>query len=456
MPPLRATLDRRDALRLIAAGAVASLASCQRPKERLVPQANQPDGEVPGNVRLYSTAITLSGYARGVTGRVVDGRPIKLEGLATHPASLGATDVFAEQAILDLYDPQRLRAPVGPDGLGDLDALRLALDRRLDRSDGRGLRLLTERVTSPTFLARVAELKRRFPAMRHVRYEAIDDDRALAGSALAHGRRLAMRPRLADVDVIVALDADPLGPGPEQVALARAWSEGRRARDRRTMLFVLEPSMTATGVMADRRAALHPAMIGDALRVLAGGLGAEAGDARLPASAAALLRTASARLKRAQGRAVLLVGRDQPAEVHALAAWVNARLAAPVDWIAPVDPDPTPHGEAIAGLMTEMTSGAVDTLMVMGGNPAYHVPGFAGALARVPLSISCGTLADETSARCRWTLPVSHELESVARRARGRRYRVGRAAAGPSALRHAFAHRAARPTCGAACAAVGP
>ena len=413
MPPLRAVLDRREALRLIAAGAAASLAACQRPDERIVPAVRQPDGQVPGNVRLYATMLTLSGYARGVTGRVVDARPIKLEGLGSHPASLGATDVFAEQAILDLYDPQRLRAPVGPDGVGDVDTLRLALDRKLAKSDGRGLRLVTGRVTSPTFLARVADLKRRFPAMRHVRFEAIEDDRALAGAQRAHGRRLSMRSRPADADVVIALDADPLGPGPDQIAFARGWADRRRRRDAgQPVLFVLEPSLTATGAMADRRAALHPALIGDALRVLAGGLGVDAGTAHLPAPAAALLRAAQRRLAAATGRAIVIVGRDQPPDVHALAAWVNARLAAPVDWIVPVDPDPVPHRDAIAGLMREMAAGAVDTLMVMGTNPAYHVPGFAAALARVPLSIACGTLADETSAKCRWSLPISHELET--------------------------------------------
>ena len=41
----------------------------------------------------------------------IDGRPIKIEGNPRHPASLGATDVFAEAAIMSLYDPDRSKAP---------------------------------------------------------------------------------------------------------------------------------------------------------------------------------------------------------------------------------------------------------------------------------------------------------------------------------------------------------
>ncbi len=109
MPSLSDDLGRREALRLIAAGAAVALAGCSKPDAPIYPSAADGEGAMPGAVRRYATTIALAGYGRGVTGLVVDGRPIKLEGLAAHPASLGATDLFAEAAILDLYDPQRLR-----------------------------------------------------------------------------------------------------------------------------------------------------------------------------------------------------------------------------------------------------------------------------------------------------------------------------------------------------------
>ncbi|MBA2934403.1 4Fe-4S dicluster domain-containing protein [Sphingomonas sp. CGMCC 1.13654] len=409
-------VERREVLRLIAAGAAASLAGCSKPDQPIVPAVEDKDGDRAGRTRRYATTLTLAGYGRGATALVVDGRPIKLEGSARHPASVGATDLFVETAILDLYDPQRLRAPVGPDGIGGWSMLERALVSRLAGSNGEGTVLLTGRVTSPTLLARIAEARQRMPGLRHVRAEAIDDDAEREGTRLAFGRPLTMRPRLAEADVLVLLDADPLGPGPDQIAFARAWADRRGARGKPQRTYVVEPSLTQSGVCADRRAALHPALIGNALLAIAGSLGAgTSGPVELPPEAARVVAAMIRDVRGAQGRAIVMAGRGQPPQVHALAAWINHRLAAPVDWIEPVDPDPSGHVESLADLSRDMAAGRVSTLLVLDANPLLYAPpalGFGDALKRVPLSVSFAAFADETAMATRWRAPLVHALES--------------------------------------------
>ena len=60
----------------------------------------------------FATTLPLAGYGRGVIVTSVEGRPIKIDGNPRHPASLGATDVFAEAAVLSLYDPDRSQGAV--------------------------------------------------------------------------------------------------------------------------------------------------------------------------------------------------------------------------------------------------------------------------------------------------------------------------------------------------------
>ena len=70
----------------------------------------QPEDIIPGKPLFFATAMTLGGTATGLLVESHEGRPTKIEGNPEHPESLGATDVFAQAAVLGLYDPDRARA----------------------------------------------------------------------------------------------------------------------------------------------------------------------------------------------------------------------------------------------------------------------------------------------------------------------------------------------------------
>ncbi|WNO52715.1 4Fe-4S dicluster domain-containing protein [Stakelama saccharophila] len=399
-------------MRLIAGGAAATVAGCTPPNQKIYPYVNQPEGTLPGSIRRYATTVPLAGYGRGVTGLVTDGRPIKLEGLETHPASLGATDLFAETALLDLYDPQRLQTVGGPPGIASWATAAEAIHTRRSTAGGEGIAILTGRITSPTQLRELNRLRRRFPAIRHVAWEPLDHDTVLAGAEMATGKRLLPRPRPQDADVILAIGADPLGPGPDQIAFARHWSERRRASPP-PRLYVAEPSLTNTGAMADRRLALDPANLARLAHLLAAALGGATDAPDAPAPLVEFAAKAARDLSQAKGRALVLAGRSEPAEMHAFAAWANALLAAPLDWIEPVG-DTGTQARDLTGLAADMHAGAIDTLIVLEANPVYAAPpalDFAGAMAQVPLTVTASQFPNETVALSDWVLPISHPLE---------------------------------------------
>ena len=92
---------------------LAGLASCtEQPLEKIVPYVRPPEQLVPGNPLFYATTMPLGGVGLPVLAKSVMGRPIKIEGNELHPASLGATDVFAQASMLTLYDPDRSRTLV--------------------------------------------------------------------------------------------------------------------------------------------------------------------------------------------------------------------------------------------------------------------------------------------------------------------------------------------------------
>ena len=125
---------RRTFLKLMGASlALAGVTACTRqPAEKIVPYVRQPEELVPGKPLFYATAMPLGGVATGLLVESHEGRPTKIEGNPLHPGSLGATDVFAQAAILGLYDPDRSQTLTN---LGEirpwsafLGAIRAALD----------------------------------------------------------------------------------------------------------------------------------------------------------------------------------------------------------------------------------------------------------------------------------------------------------------------------------------
>jgi len=102
-------VGRRSFLKLMSASmALAGVTACTvQPTELIVPYVRQPEEEIPGRPLFFATAMSLGGVATGVLVESHEGRPTKIEGNPDHPASQGATDLFAQGSVLTLYDPDR-------------------------------------------------------------------------------------------------------------------------------------------------------------------------------------------------------------------------------------------------------------------------------------------------------------------------------------------------------------
>ena len=153
-------VERGTFLKLMGASmTLAGIGGCTRqPAEMIVPYVRQPEEIVPGRPLFYATALSLGGAATGVLVESHEGRPTKIEGNPLHPGSLGGTDVFAQAAILGLYDPDRSQTLTH---LGEirpwsafLGAIRSALAAQ-QPSGGAGVRLLTESIASPTLASQI-------------------------------------------------------------------------------------------------------------------------------------------------------------------------------------------------------------------------------------------------------------------------------------------------------------
>ncbi|PSC06476.1 4Fe-4S ferredoxin [Alsobacter soli] len=416
MPPLNDAsagggLTRRAALQALAASMALAATSCSGPDEEIVPAVLGREAP-PGEPERFATALALAGYGRGVVGVTVNGRPIAVEGAPRHPGSGGAADVFAEAAILSLYDPDRSRAILRDGAIASRESFLLALEQwRKEPDAGGGLRFLTGRVTSPTLLRQIAAVLAAFPGARWHAYEAADVS-PRASLRLAYGREIEAVPHLEKVDALVCLDADPLGPGPDQVRLARGWAEGRRRGAAR--LYAVESRLTLTGAKADGRLALAPAAVEACAAALANRFGAGMPEPDLPPAARPFVEAAAAALRQAPGRALVLPGPALAPEAGAWAWWINEKLRAPLDLLPAFDRAAGAEPEDPQALRDDLAAGRVRALLILDANPAYDWPtlGLAEHLPRTAFSLHLGPAVDETAALCRWHVPQAHPLET--------------------------------------------
>jgi len=414
---------RRQFLKLMGASlALAGVGACTRqPYEKIVPYVRQPEEVVPGRPLFYATAMPIGGLGMPLLAENHLGRPTKLEGNPEHPASLGATDLFSQASVLGLYDPDRSRNVLNRAEVTTWNAFLTAIQGAANAKRtiaGRGLRLLTEPISSPSLIDQIHTLLTTFPEAKWHQWDpvyGVTQGAAPTSRALYHFDK---------ADVVVSLDADFLGFGPGAVRYTKDFSSRRRIdtpEDRLNRLYVVEPALTLTGAKADHRMALKARDVYAFAAALADAVGAGSGArvAELPEEArSSWIPAVSADLRNHRGTSVVVAGDQQPAAVHALARAMNEALGnvgSTVTYTAPVTASPADGAASIGQLVADMQAGEVDLLVMLGVNPVFTAPAdlnFARALERVAIRVHLGLYQDETAELCQWHVPEAHYLES--------------------------------------------
>ena len=418
---------RRNFLKLMGASlALGGMAACTRqPTEHIMPYVRQPEELIPGRPLFFATATTLNGVAQGVLAESHEGRPTKIEGNPDHPASLGACDAFSQASVLELYDPDRSQTVLFDGEVrawGDFfGALRAALAEQTAKK-GAGIRILTETITSPSVADQIRQIRLLYPSLKWHQWEPAGSHSARAGARLAFGQPVNTNYDLSQADVIVALDSDFLASGAANLRYARQFASRRRVREGTTAmnrLYVIEPMPTATGSKADHRLSLRAGDVEEFAWALATGLGAangpKSGD---NADIYKWIGPIARDLERHPGASAVLAGEYQPPIVHALAHVMNASLGnagKTVLYTDPIEASPVDQLASLQDLVKDLDAGAVDLLLILGGNPAFNGPvelGMRDRLEKAKLRVHLSLFNDETSEFCQWHLPEAHYLET--------------------------------------------
>jgi len=453
-------MKRRTFLQLSGMTAASgALAGCQKGNEKLIPFLVPPeDGATPGIADWYASSCSQCPAGCGIVVKVSEGRAHKIEGNPRHPVNRGKLCARGQAALQELYHPDRLRAPLkrsGPRGSGQFspigwdEALAILADRLTTISaEGAGRRAI---LWTPPLHGYLADLAARFGQgfgrLSHLAWEPLAPAWR-RGSLYGHEARIDYD--LENTQYLVSFGADFIETHLSPVRFGNAFGRMRQERPTvRGRFTYIGPRLSLTAASADRWLPARPGTewtiaLAMARRLLPGieartlsaaGLdraelarlvepysvsavaemtGVGAADIESAVTELAAIRPALAiggEMLTAQGngpaalRAVellnLLLGSvNTPGGVYLTRREENS-----------LESSPSEMTEALAA----MQAGSCEVLLLHGVNPAYNLPpgfGFARALEKVPLVVSCGTLLDDTARLADLVLPAPANLES--------------------------------------------
>ena len=419
-------LNRRSFLKMAAAAlALAGLSACtKQPPHAIFPYVNQPQELVLGEPLYYATSMILGGYATGVLVKNREGHPIKVDGNSEHSASLGGSSLWMQASILDLYDPDRSQAVVHQ---GEISTWASFLDdlnqlvREHEANSGEGLRFLTETVTSATLAAQLRGLLKKFPQAKWHSFDPISRDNVHEGARLAFGELVETHYRFDRAEIILSLESDFLFTHPQRLRYTREFIDARRVSNGgKTMnrLYAVESTPTVTGMMADHRLALASGDIANLARTIAQQLDGNSASPPQSGPQAAWTQALVADLRDHRGKSIVIAGECQPPQVHALAHLLNDSLGNVGNTVFCTDTAEAQSSnqlDSLRELANDINAGRVQSLVLLGGNPAYSAPAdleFANLLAKIKRSIHLGLYFDETALSSTWHVAEAHYLES--------------------------------------------
>ncbi|MEK7854604.1 MAG: molybdopterin oxidoreductase, partial [Acidobacteriota bacterium] len=324
-------VTRRSFLKVMGATlAIAGLSGCViQPAEKIVPYVRQQEDMLPGKPLFFATSMSIGGVATGLLAKSFEGRPVKIEGNPEHVGSLGATDIFAQASLLDMYDPDRSQSLLyrgEPKTWLDFTTAFRAAVAENGKDGGAGVRILTETVTSPTLLAQIKQLQTELPNMKWVQYEPVNNDNAIAGAKLAFGSAAHTVYKFDKAERVLLLDADIFsGSNPRYMADAIKTRQLSDTPGQMSRMYVVESTATLAGSKADHRLAVRPSQVAEIAKAVAKAVGV-AGANTTYAENAAWIAALAKDLNEHKGKSLVVAGDHQPPIVHALAHSINGAL----------------------------------------------------------------------------------------------------------------------------------
>ncbi|HET6463293.1 MAG TPA: molybdopterin-dependent oxidoreductase, partial [Candidatus Krumholzibacteria bacterium] len=438
-------MDRREFLGLLTLASGASLlAGCDltRKSEKLIPYLVPPDdGILPGQATYVNTSCTECPAHCGMTARIRDQRPVKVDGTAGHPINDGALCVRGQASLSRLYHVDRLRQPMVKDPSGKLVPATWAdaLKRAADGMHGSGSKVLLSKRTTGSLSALMDDFASRTGVERLPEYELFSNAAIREANRSLFDRAVVPLLRPEHADVIITVGADVLETFANPVEFSVSLSKKRSSGERVTW-YHAEPHVSMSGFRADHRLAVKPGSEATLLAYLLHTVAQSKGAGSAAAHVQDVPAVDLARVASATGLAPDVLASLGQALVHASSPLVAAggvstgqetgldvaRIAALLQVACGMHGKTVDIAQAqdyarvgslvdIERLMQRLDGGQIGTLILFNTDPVSQLPNseqFAQSIDHAAFVIGVSDIMTPSMERADVVLPLSHALES--------------------------------------------
>lgn len=444
--------DRRDFLKVLGwGGASVALSGCghgmvEDGKETVVSYVETTDYRIPSVSVYFNSTCAQCDAGCSITGRIREGRVLKLEGNPESAINRGKTSGLGQAAVQNHYNPDRIRAPLLRTGdSGEVITWEKAyalIDEKLKGVNGSEIAFLTggmsghHKVLLGNYLDSIG-------SKNHFVYEAIGPAVVRAANKKSYGVEMP-RFNISQARVVLSFGADFLGAWISPVHFSQQYAQFRKGANghQRGVLIQVESKMTITGANADRWLVVRPGTEG----ILALGIIHALGEHGLALSSdvsaavkgydkervgkdtgvsaeqidkiAALLKERTPSLVLAGSAAEGYAHGSQNAAAinllnHVLGN-VGKTIEAPVVVPFPQMVPTTGNTAALGKLNDGLAAGKYKVLFTYAANPVFTAPGamkFKDNMAKAGFKVAFAQYLDETALQADLVLPLDSALE---------------------------------------------
>ncbi len=448
---MNSDFDRRDFLKVLGwGGASVALAGCgngmvENGKETVVSYVETNDYMIPSISVYFNSTCAQCDAGCSITGRIREGRVLKLEGNPESAINRGKTCGLGQAGVQNHYNPDRVRSPLlrtGDSGEAITWEKAYALiGEKMHGVSGDEVAFLTGGMSGHLKVL-LGNYLDSIGCKNHVVYEAIAPAVVRAANKKSYGVEMP-RININRAKVVLSFGADFLGAWVSPVHFSQQYAQFRKGVDgQRGVLVQIESKMTITGANADRWLVVRPGTEG----ILAFGIINALGTQGLKLSAdiaaavkaydkervskdtgvsaeqidkiAALLKARTPSLVLAGGAAEGYAHGSQNAAAINLLNHVLGNVGKTIE-AAAVVPFPqmepaTGNTAALKKLNDDLAAGKYKVLFSYAANPVFTAPGamkFKENMAKAGFKVVFAQYLDETALQADLVLPLNSPLE---------------------------------------------